>query len=135
MTAALRIQLADANRILFDQGVLDAFGHVSVRSAERPDRFLLARNMAPALVTPEDSPLAIWKTTWAMPGIPPPPWSSIQAEHAAIAAEASTTIEEEAVEVDAVVERGFDLYLGQKSAMEHSGDPIQDIRAERKSVV
>lgn len=30
--------------------------------------------------------------------------------------------------VDAVVERGFDLYLGQKSAMEHSGDPIQDIR-------
>lgn len=31
--------------------------------------------------------------------------------------------------IDAVVERGFDLYLGQKSAMEHSGDPIQDIRA------
>lgn len=31
--------------------------------------------------------------------------------------------------VDAVVEHGFDLYLGQKSAMESSGDPIQDIRA------
>ncbi|MFC0674884.1 TetR/AcrR family transcriptional regulator [Brachybacterium hainanense] len=31
--------------------------------------------------------------------------------------------------VDAVVERGFDLYLGQKEAMETSGDPIQDIRA------
>src|SRR5699024_11882668 len=31
--------------------------------------------------------------------------------------------------IDAVVEHGFDLYLGQKSAMEHSGDPIQDIRA------
>src|SRR5699024_11628600 len=28
-----------------------------------------------------------------------------------------------------VVEQGFDLYLGQKSAMVHSGDPIQDIRA------
>lgn len=31
--------------------------------------------------------------------------------------------------VDAVVTRGFDLYLGQKEAMESSGDPIQDIRA------
>ena len=31
--------------------------------------------------------------------------------------------------VDAVVDRGFDLYLGQKAAMESSGDPIQDIRA------
>lgn len=30
--------------------------------------------------------------------------------------------------IDAVVERGFDLYLGEKSAMESSGDPIQDIR-------
>ncbi|MCR1783767.1 class II aldolase/adducin family protein [Nocardioides carbamazepini] len=52
--ADLRIQLAQANHILFDQGVLDAFGHVSVRSAERADRFLLARNMAPVLVTPAD---------------------------------------------------------------------------------
>src|SRR5699024_6404962 len=60
---------------------------------------------APALVTPEDSPLAIWKTTWAMPNIPAPPWASIQAEHASIAAEASTVIDSEAVEVDAVVER------------------------------
>ncbi len=31
--------------------------------------------------------------------------------------------------IDAVIDHGFDLYLGQKSAMEHSGDPIQDIRA------
>ncbi len=46
--------IAQANHILFDQGVLDAFGHVSARSADRPDRFLLARNMAPVLVTPED---------------------------------------------------------------------------------
>lgn len=50
----LRVHLAQANHILFDQGVLDAFGHVSVRSAGDPDRFLLARNMAPVLVTPED---------------------------------------------------------------------------------
>jgi ribulose-5-phosphate 4-epimerase/fuculose-1-phosphate aldolase len=50
----LRTQLAEANHILFDQGVLDAFGHVSVRCAEGADRFLLARNMAPVLVTPAD---------------------------------------------------------------------------------
>lgn len=31
--------------------------------------------------------------------------------------------------IDAVIERGFDLYLGEKSSMETSGDPIQDIRA------
>lgn len=31
--------------------------------------------------------------------------------------------------IDAVVEHGFELYLGQKASMESSGDPIQDIRA------
>lgn len=46
--------LVTANHILYDQGVLDAFGHVSVRHDKRPDRFLLARNMAPALVRAED---------------------------------------------------------------------------------
>src|SRR5690606_23917554 len=43
-----------ANRILFRHRVVDAFGHVSVRHDKVPDRFLLARNMAPALVTPGD---------------------------------------------------------------------------------
>jgi HCOMODA/2-hydroxy-3-carboxy-muconic semialdehyde decarboxylase len=47
-------ELAIANRILFQQGVLDAFGHVSVRHDKHPDRFLLARNMAPGLVTEAD---------------------------------------------------------------------------------
>jgi ribulose-5-phosphate 4-epimerase/fuculose-1-phosphate aldolase len=46
--------LAVANHILFHQRVVDAFGHVSMRHPGRPDRFLLARNMAPALVTPGD---------------------------------------------------------------------------------
>ena len=50
----VREELALANRILVRQGVLDAFGHVSVRHPGRPDRFLLARNMAPASVTPDD---------------------------------------------------------------------------------
>ena len=46
--------LVTANHILFDQGVVDAFGHVSVRHDKRPDRFLLARNMAPGAVTAGD---------------------------------------------------------------------------------
>jgi ribulose-5-phosphate 4-epimerase/fuculose-1-phosphate aldolase len=51
---SLLSDLATANRILFDQHVVDAFGHVSVRHDKRPDRFLLARSMAPALVTAAD---------------------------------------------------------------------------------
>ena len=51
---ALLKDVAIANRILFQQGVLDAFGHVSVRHDKHPDRFLLARNMAPGLVTEDD---------------------------------------------------------------------------------
>jgi len=47
-------ELVDANHILFDQGVVDGFGHVSVRHPTRADRFLLARSMAPALVTERD---------------------------------------------------------------------------------
>lgn len=47
-------ELVDANHILFDQGVVDGFGHVSARHPDRPDRFLLARSMAPALVTEND---------------------------------------------------------------------------------
>ena len=51
---ALIEDLVAANHILFDQGVVDAFGHVSVRHDKRPDRFLLARNMAPGAVTAAD---------------------------------------------------------------------------------
>jgi HCOMODA/2-hydroxy-3-carboxy-muconic semialdehyde decarboxylase len=43
-----------ANRILVREGVLDAFGHVSVRDATRQDRFFIARSMAPEWVTRED---------------------------------------------------------------------------------
>jgi ribulose-5-phosphate 4-epimerase/fuculose-1-phosphate aldolase len=52
--AALIDELVVANHILFDQGVVDAFGHISVRHDKRPDRFLLARNMAPGSVTAAD---------------------------------------------------------------------------------
>lgn len=51
---ALLADLVTANRILFAHGVVDAFGHVSVRHDRDPGRFLLARNMAPGLVTQDD---------------------------------------------------------------------------------
>ena len=46
--------LAIANRILAHEGVVDAFGHVSLRHPERPDRFFMSRSRAPELVTVDD---------------------------------------------------------------------------------
>ena len=46
--------LVAANRILVEHGVIDAYGHVSVRSENDPARYLLARSIAPELVTHED---------------------------------------------------------------------------------
>ena len=46
--------LAFANRILARQGVVDTFGHVSLRSSLRPDHFLIARSLAPERVVRAD---------------------------------------------------------------------------------
>jgi HCOMODA/2-hydroxy-3-carboxy-muconic semialdehyde decarboxylase len=46
--------LVIANRILFTEQVVDAFGHVSVRHDQNQGYFLLSRSLAPALVTRED---------------------------------------------------------------------------------
>jgi len=46
--------LVAANRILADQGILDGYGHVSVRHDRNPSRYLLSRSLAPALVTADD---------------------------------------------------------------------------------
>jgi len=43
-----------ANQILADQGVVDGYGHVSVRDPTDPNRFLMARHVAPELVTAAD---------------------------------------------------------------------------------
>jgi ribulose-5-phosphate 4-epimerase/fuculose-1-phosphate aldolase len=51
---ALIDDLVTANHILYDQGVVDGFGHVSVRHNKDPNHYLLARSMAPALVTADD---------------------------------------------------------------------------------
>src|SRR5687767_14703582 len=54
LPAPLVADLVAANRVLAMEGVLDGMGHVSVRHPDRADRFLLARSMAPALVTAAD---------------------------------------------------------------------------------
>lgn len=46
--------LALANRILAHEGVLDAFGHVSVRHPGDPGRYLLSRSRSPALIDAGD---------------------------------------------------------------------------------
>src|SRR4051812_30887240 len=46
--------LVTANHILVDQGVLDGYGHVSVRSPRDPTHFYMARSVAPELVTAKD---------------------------------------------------------------------------------
>jgi HCOMODA/2-hydroxy-3-carboxy-muconic semialdehyde decarboxylase len=46
--------LVAANRILADQGVLDAYGHVSIRHPSNPNRYLVSRAMSPANVTAAD---------------------------------------------------------------------------------
>jgi ribulose-5-phosphate 4-epimerase/fuculose-1-phosphate aldolase len=46
--------LITANHILADQGILDAFGHISVRSSVRPSHFFQSRSRAPALVGQAD---------------------------------------------------------------------------------
>jgi ribulose-5-phosphate 4-epimerase/fuculose-1-phosphate aldolase len=46
--------LVYANRILYNEEVLDGFGHVSARSEKDPNHFFMARSMAPGLVTSGD---------------------------------------------------------------------------------
>ena len=52
--AALIEELVLANRILNDRGVLDAYGHVSIRHPADPKRYLMARAVAPGLVSADD---------------------------------------------------------------------------------
>ena len=52
--AALLEDMVIGSRILADFGVLDGFGHVSARHPTNPNRFLMSRSLAPALVTADD---------------------------------------------------------------------------------
>lgn len=50
----IRHQLVLANRILANEGVLDAFGHVSTRHPTNPGRYLLSRSRSPGLIEATD---------------------------------------------------------------------------------
>lgn len=54
MEPSLLEDLVAANRILAEHGVIDAYGHVSLRSPKDPKRFFLARAIAPETVQVED---------------------------------------------------------------------------------
>jgi HCOMODA/2-hydroxy-3-carboxy-muconic semialdehyde decarboxylase len=46
--------LVVANRILAERGIIDAYGHVSIRHPADPQRYLMARALSPALITAPD---------------------------------------------------------------------------------
>jgi ribulose-5-phosphate 4-epimerase/fuculose-1-phosphate aldolase len=50
----VRRDLSLANRICANEGILDAFGHVSMRHPDNPNHYLLSRSRAPELVSPDD---------------------------------------------------------------------------------
>jgi HCOMODA/2-hydroxy-3-carboxy-muconic semialdehyde decarboxylase len=54
MMSDLILDLVIASRALAEHGVIDAYGHASARSDKRADRYFMARNLAPELVTEAD---------------------------------------------------------------------------------
>jgi len=54
MVEKLITELVIANRILAREDVVDAYGHVSVRHPENPERFFLSHSLAPAFVERSD---------------------------------------------------------------------------------
>jgi ribulose-5-phosphate 4-epimerase/fuculose-1-phosphate aldolase len=61
---ALLEELVTANRILATEGVVDSFGHISVRHPENPQQFLLSRARAPDCIEKQDI------ITFALDGTP-----------------------------------------------------------------
>jgi ribulose-5-phosphate 4-epimerase/fuculose-1-phosphate aldolase len=54
LPAAVFDELVTANRILAREGVVDAFGHASIRDPGRPDRFWMSRARAPECIEAGD---------------------------------------------------------------------------------
>jgi HCOMODA/2-hydroxy-3-carboxy-muconic semialdehyde decarboxylase len=52
--ASVRRDLVIANRILAHEGIVDAFGHITVRHPDHADRFIMAWARAPELVEDDD---------------------------------------------------------------------------------
>ncbi|KAM7213944.1 Adducin-related protein 2 [Rhypophila decipiens] len=56
----LKRKLITANHILYQQGVVDAYGHISIRHPQRPDVYIMCGYMAPAIVTSPDDLIEYW---------------------------------------------------------------------------
>jgi HCOMODA/2-hydroxy-3-carboxy-muconic semialdehyde decarboxylase len=54
MTNNLKLDLVIASRTLAEHGVIDAYGHASVRSPTNADRYFMSCNIAPELATEAD---------------------------------------------------------------------------------
>lgn len=54
LDSGLAEELVTANRILAAEGVLDAFGHVSVRHPDNPRVFVIGRSLSPEQMTAKD---------------------------------------------------------------------------------
>ena len=52
--SALIRELVAANRILANERIVDAWGHISVRNPDNPNTYFLSRSRSPELVEPED---------------------------------------------------------------------------------
>ncbi len=50
----VRQEVAIANRILANEGIIDAFGHISMRHPTDPNRYFISRHRASELVEPAD---------------------------------------------------------------------------------
>ena len=50
----VRQEVAIANRILANEGIIDAFGHISMRHPTNPKRYFISRHRASELVDPDD---------------------------------------------------------------------------------
>src|SRR5438270_13148631 len=50
----VRQEVAIANRILANEGIIDAFGHISARHPSNPNRYFISRHRASELVEPSD---------------------------------------------------------------------------------
>src|SRR6266545_1511712 len=71
---ALIDDLVAANRILYRQGVVDGFGHISVRHPQRADRFLMSAPRAPGRVGKHD--IREFDLDAKIPSWPPRPGAS-----------------------------------------------------------
>ncbi|KAF2101266.1 arad-like aldolase/epimerase [Rhizodiscina lignyota] len=56
----LRRKLITANHVLHNHGVVDAYGHISIRHPQKTEIYIMCGYMAPAIVTSSDDLIEYW---------------------------------------------------------------------------